>query len=178
MNLKAEETDLNEAKERVEDLKLREVYELERDRIKQEFGGLDNIRINLGLSQRKICQLLLVDPSAWTRWLKSDAPPHIYQALRWLMEINRNNPHSPSLQVSLGDRLDLLQAKTHSRLSDFEQSLESLQTTLSPIYKEMAELNLKIALLATGLKRPPKRRKSTKKKTKRKIVKKKPKRKK
>lgn len=34
-----------------------------------------------------MCQLLLVDPSAWTRWHSAGGspPPHVYRALEWFL---------------------------------------------------------------------------------------------
>jgi transcriptional regulator with XRE-family HTH domain len=49
---------------------LRLKYEAETQVIERKLGDLEAIRQQLGLSQRKIAQLLLVDPSAWTRWTK------------------------------------------------------------------------------------------------------------
>ncbi len=60
-------------------------YEAEVDVIKKQFGDLESIRQELGLSRRKMCQLLLVDPSAWTRWTKEGAPPYVYRALEWYL---------------------------------------------------------------------------------------------
>lgn len=63
--------------------------------IRRQLGGLEEIRGKLGLSQRKMCQLLMVDPSAWTRWTKSgvdQAPPHIYRALQWYMSLQEKIP--------------------------------------------------------------------------------------
>jgi transcriptional regulator with XRE-family HTH domain len=62
--------------------------------IKANLGGLEDIRKSLGLSQRKICQLLLVDPSAWSRWIDEgcDAPPHIYRSLQWYLALEDKLP--------------------------------------------------------------------------------------
>src|SRR5689334_21260130 len=70
-------------------------YEAETQVFKRDLGGLEDIRIRLGFSRRKICHLLKVDPSAWTRWTKDceDAPPHIYQSLKWYLD-------SKSFQIS------------------------------------------------------------------------------
>jgi hypothetical protein len=67
---------------------LRLKYEAEIAVLKKEIGTLEDVRIRLGFSRRKICQTLMVDPSAWTRWTadKGDAPPHIYQALKWYLD--------------------------------------------------------------------------------------------
>jgi transcriptional regulator with XRE-family HTH domain len=69
-------------------------YEAQVEVIKRQLGDLEKIRQNLGLSQRKICQLLMVDPSAWTRWVKNNenTPPHIYRALQWYMILQEKLP--------------------------------------------------------------------------------------
>lgn len=73
---------------------LRMRYEAEASVIKKKLGNLDDIRTVLGLSQRKICQLLLVDPSAWTRWTRQNesAPPHIYRMLQWYLALEGKYP--------------------------------------------------------------------------------------
>jgi transcriptional regulator with XRE-family HTH domain len=74
---------------------IRMKYEAQVQVIKKQAGDLEDIRIKLNLSQRQICQLLLVDPSAWTRWTKhpnEDAPPHIYRALQWYLTLNEKIP--------------------------------------------------------------------------------------
>src|SRR4051812_3605102 len=45
-------------------------YEAEAQGILKKLGGLEGIRAELGFSRRSMCQLLLVDPSAWTRWTR------------------------------------------------------------------------------------------------------------
>lgn len=69
-------------------------YEAQVEVIKRQLGDLEKIRGDLGLSQRKICQLLMVDPSAWTRWTKKgeSAPPHIYRALQWYAILQEKIP--------------------------------------------------------------------------------------
>ena len=68
-------------------------YEAEVEILRKKLGDLESIRNQLGLSQRKICQLLFVDPSAWTRWTKGgDAPPHIYRALQWYLALQDKYP--------------------------------------------------------------------------------------
>ena len=69
---------------------LRMTYEAQGQVIRKQIGELEEVREKLGLSARKISQLLLVDPSAWTRWTKTrdeknQAPPHIWRALQWYM---------------------------------------------------------------------------------------------
>lgn len=78
---------------------LRMKYEAEVKLIKHKWGSLEDIRNTLGLSQRKVCQLLLVDPSAWTRWTRKyedgseeEAPPHIYRSLSWYLLLLDKSP--------------------------------------------------------------------------------------
>lgn len=110
---------------------LRTQYLLEKERIQHEFGGLEQMRLTLGLSQRKVCQLLLVDPSAWTRWLKSGAPPHIHQALRWLIELRRTNPAAAAIPGNLDHRMDILQSKTQTQLKEMESQLAALERAVT-----------------------------------------------
>lgn len=62
---------------------LRLQYEAEATVIKKQLGDLETIRGTLGLSQKRIAQILMVDPSAWTRWtrLNHRVPPHVYRTL-------------------------------------------------------------------------------------------------
>jgi transcriptional regulator with XRE-family HTH domain len=72
---------------------LRMRYDAQVGVIKRQIGDLDEIRLKLGLSRRKMCQLLLVDPSSWTRWTKEgQAPPHIFRALEWYMLLTKEAP--------------------------------------------------------------------------------------
>lgn len=71
-------------------------YDAEIRVIRARVGNLEEIRGKLGLSRRKMCQLLLVDPSAWTRWTApgGEAPPHIYRALEWYMMLTEKDPRA------------------------------------------------------------------------------------
>jgi hypothetical protein len=73
---------------------LRMHYEAQVSVIQRQVGNLDEIRGNLGLSQRKMAQLLMVDPSSWTRWTKhgDEAPPHVWRALQWYMALREKIP--------------------------------------------------------------------------------------
>lgn len=77
-------------------------YEAETQVFKRELGGIEDIRLKLGFSRRKICQILKVDPSAWTRWTgeNSDAPPHIYQALKWYMDSKSHQTRQLEIALS------------------------------------------------------------------------------
>lgn len=68
-------------------------YQKQVEKIIDKHGDLEAIRARLDLSQRQMCQLLFVDPSAWSRWLKSGGPPaHIYRSLEWYLALNDKFP--------------------------------------------------------------------------------------
>ncbi len=69
-------------------------FEAEVEVLKRELKSLENVRERLGFSRRKMCELLMVDASAWTRWTKPDgeAPPHIYRALQWYLIVHEKYP--------------------------------------------------------------------------------------
>lgn len=108
----------------------RHEYLVEKERIKNEIGNLEEIRLKLGLSQRRACQLLLVDPSAWTRWNKTEAPPHIYQALKWLLELRKVNPEAAGPR-NFESRLDYMQTSTQSKIERLEAHIEMLEKTVA-----------------------------------------------
>ena len=73
---------------------LRVKYDQEMQVLRQQLGSLEEVRGRLGLSRRKMCQLLMVDPSAWTRWLKDESkvPPHVYRSFQWYFALIEANP--------------------------------------------------------------------------------------
>lgn len=77
---------------------LRMKYEAEVLAFTKDHGDLESIRRQLGLSKRKMAQLLLVDPSAWTRWTSKggEAPPHIFRALQWYLLLQEKHPEYKS----------------------------------------------------------------------------------
>jgi transcriptional regulator with XRE-family HTH domain len=154
----------------------KEAYRREKERICSEHGGLEQIRHRLGLSQRKLCQLLLVDPSAWTRWLKSDAPPHVYQALNWLLQLKKMNPDATAPSQFSG-RLDLLTKNTDKKIEDLERQISFLERSLilSSIHQSekneaepLTALQNKISALELALKAIQSKPKKPKSKAKRK----------
>lgn len=108
----------------------RHQYLLEKEQIIHEIGDLEQIRLRLGLSQRRACQLLLVDPSAWTRWNKTGAPPHIYQALKWLLELKKISPDSIAPR-DMSSRMDFMQASTQSKIKEIEDNVAALERVLT-----------------------------------------------
>jgi hypothetical protein len=110
-------------------LRLRARYLLEKQQIQAEFGDLKQILETLGVSQRRACQLLLVDPSAWTRWNKTEAPPHIYQALKWLIQLKKINPDIIG-PTDISNRLDYIQSSTQGKIRELERSLNLLERSM------------------------------------------------
>ncbi len=118
---------------------LRMHYEAQVVVIQRQSGDLEKIRTDLGLSNRKICQLLMVDPSSWTRWTRQgdQAPPHIWRALQWYLILREKIPgltpqyfvgqdpktlHQKALQKI--DEEKLARLKSDSDLSDQLINLE------------------------------------------------------
>jgi hypothetical protein len=109
---------------------LRQQYLTEKIRIEHDLGALEDIRLKLGLSQRRMCQLLLVDPSAWTRWMKTGAPPHIYKALSWLMELQQLNPHVTAPN-DMAKRIDYVKATTDAKIRELEGQVSTLERVVA-----------------------------------------------
>lgn len=125
----------------------KEAYRLEKERISLQHGSLEQMRHSLGLSQRKLCQLLLVDPSAWTRWLKTDAPPHVYQALNWLLQLKKINPDATTPSQFSG-RLDLLTKNTDKKIEDLARQISFLERSVILSSVHQSEKNETESLIA------------------------------
>lgn len=124
---------------------LRQRYEAEAKVIERRIGGLEKARETLGLSQRKMAQLLLVDPSAWTRWTQDGqgAPPHIWRALAWYLALQDKYPALDAAfwlqgvaRSADGDRIsqnadEIRAAKLHTR---------SLEIKIQDLSREIARL--------------------------------------
>ena len=116
----------------------RMLYEAQVVAIQQQIGGLEQVREKLGLSQRKICQLLMVDPSAWTRWTGNEgsAPPHVWRALQWYFALKKEIPglnenYFLSHEMRLRDR----DAQQY-RINEMRHQMEALQEQLAGLRQE------------------------------------------
>lgn len=122
---------------------LRIKYEAEVDVIKRQIGDLEELRSKLGLSRRKMCQMLLVDPSSWTRWTKEGAPPHVYRALEWYFLLQKEAPHhahsywlatvgaqlrTPSFENQI-HKIRIEASETEEELKKTKAEIESLKAT-------------------------------------------------
>ena len=89
---------------------------------------LESIRQKLGLSRRQICKLLKVDPSAWTRWMKTPngAPPHVHQSLEWYMKLVEQNPeaHAPFL---LAQKFESSNKESEIQISKLKKEVDHLR---------------------------------------------------
>lgn len=103
---------------------LRMKYEAESLIIKREIGSLEEVRKSLGLSRRKMCQILLIDPSTWTRWTQNEdkVPPFVFRSLQWYLALIDKKPiwHPQNTYQGIS-----FQALNHKRIEILEQKLES-----------------------------------------------------
>jgi hypothetical protein len=120
-------------------------YEAQVEVIKKQLGSLEKIRHDLGLSQRKMGQLLLVDPSAWTRWNRKDeeAPPHIWRALQWYMAMNEKIP-GLTPQYFIGKDPQILHQKTLDLLESEKRRRGELELDLQILKRSQIEIQEKL----------------------------------
>ena len=105
------------------------LYAAEIKVFKAQHGGLEEIRQKLGYSRRKMCQLLMVDPSAWTRWMKDEGrvPAHVYRALEWFLALNQRAMTSPDLAAIFTARYRVQSKSPHFDSSSIQREISSLQ---------------------------------------------------
>jgi transcriptional regulator with XRE-family HTH domain len=89
---------------------------------------LESIRQKLGLSRRQICKLLKVDPSAWTRWMKTPtgAPPHVHQSLEWYMKLVEQNPEANAPYL-LAQKFESSNKESELQISRLKKEVEFLR---------------------------------------------------
>lgn len=136
---------------------LRIHYEAQVSVIRNQIGNLEEIRGNLGLSQRKISQLLMVDPSSWTRWVKQgdEAPPHIWRSLQWYLTLKEKIP-GLTPNYFLGSNPQVLHQKALQEL-DLERKtrrdeIEKLSQELRGVFQEREQLQSELQSLKKDLK--------------------------
>lgn len=119
-------------------------YEAQVHVIQRQIGDLETLRVSMGLSARKMCQLLLVDPSAWTRWKSEGAPPHIWRALQWYFIIQEKIP-GLTPQYFTGKDPEILHAEVLKKISQTGQSLSQ------EFSQELAIRNSELSQKISGL---------------------------
>jgi transcriptional regulator with XRE-family HTH domain len=133
---------------------LRQRYEAEARVIEKRLGGLESVRESLGLSQRKMAQLLLVDPSAWTRWTSGDAaPPHIWRALAWYLALQDKYPALDAAfwlqgvaRAADGDRI----SQNADEIRAGRLQTRSLELKVQELMNELESLNARQKSLGTS----------------------------
>lgn len=131
---------------------LRLKYEAEAQVLRTKLGGLEAIRAQLGLSQRKMCQLLLVDPSAWTRWTQGGeaAPPHVYRMLQWYLALNEKYPAMDAsfwLSTVSRETFESDQEKIARLNETLNKKMQQLNGELTAIRSELIGANRLVSLL-------------------------------
>ncbi|KYG63915.1 hypothetical protein AZI86_13955 [Bdellovibrio bacteriovorus] len=136
---------------------LRMHYEAQVQVIQNQIGNLEEIRGSLGLSQRKMAQLLLVDPSTWTRWTKNgdEAPPHIWRALQWYSALKEKIP-GLTPQYFIGSNPQALHQKALRELDmerqERQQNLNVLALKLDHLSSERDSLREELLRMKKDLK--------------------------
>ncbi|MGE4130046.1 MAG: hypothetical protein AB7F86_00325 [Bdellovibrionales bacterium] len=123
-------------------------YEAEIRVFRSKYGGLEQVRQGMGLTRRKICQLLMVDPSAWTRWLRDEdkVPPAIYRSLESMILLNEKNP---DLMRVLGSRVS--QSLGIEKSSELKLKIEHLEAELDALKSKNLASTAKAMTLLIGL---------------------------
>lgn len=121
-------------------------YEAQVEVIKKQLGSLEKIREDLGLSQRKMGQLLLVDPSALTRWNREneEAPPHIWRALQWYMALNEKIP-GLTPQYFIGKDPQILHEKALRKIEEEKAQRMNLELDLEVLKRSQKEVQEKLS---------------------------------
>lgn len=94
-----------------------------------------------------MCQLLLVDPSAWTRWMKDESrvPPHIYRSLEWFLALNQKMLTQPDLAAVMNARFRI----ATSSLDPHQES--SLRAEIQVVRSDLRRQQWVSAFLTAGL---------------------------
>ena len=131
---------------------LRMVYEAQVSVIQKQIGDLEKVRTDLGLSQRKMCQLLMVDPSAWTRWTRGqqNPPPHIWRALQWYLSLQEKIP-GLTAQYFIGKDPQILHEKSMREIGDVKNDFSHRYLKLHTEMQKELRFHRRISYAMTGL---------------------------
>ena len=85
-------------------LSVRDRNEMTASLIKKQIGSIEQVRTLMGLNKRKMCELLLIDPSTWTRWTtgKTEPPTWVYRTLQWGLAVMDKHPEFHPLVTRQG----------------------------------------------------------------------------
>lgn len=126
---------------------LKDLNKTESELIREQIGDIESIRHSLGLNKRRMCQLLLIDPSTWTRWStgKTEVPPHIYRMLQWGLAVMDKYPEvHPLSQFASINNLQKMQ-ELSNRVVELEKKKKTKRTRKAKPKKKgpFSFLNLK-----------------------------------
>ncbi|WP_413587607.1 hypothetical protein [Bdellovibrio sp. HCB274] len=102
-------------------------------------------------------QLLMVDPSSWTRWTKQgdEAPPHVWRALQWYSILNEKIP-GLTPQYFMNQSPQVLHQKAlqelESEKAERQAEMSVLSRKLDGFTAEKHALNAEVAKLKKDLK--------------------------
>jgi hypothetical protein len=110
-----------------------------------------------------MAELLLVDPSAWSRWVRDESkvPPHVYRSLNWYLQLREHNKNSELNEnkktTMTHDEAQALRAEIMQKLTDMRASLigmekEALTEWMSSERRELLQQFEKEAKLGGGWK--------------------------
>ena len=114
-------------------------------------GSLEDIRKTLHLSRRKMCQMMLVDPTSWTRRTRDESkvPQHILKALQWNMLLVEKYPSlHPQHKIGMQNDLprqesDGLSARQLEQMNQqkrvLEQKVQDLEGHLQSHVSELSQ---------------------------------------
>ncbi len=154
-------------------------FEAKAERIKKQLGSLDAVIKSLGINQRQMAQLLLVDPSTMNRWIKNQeqVPPHIWRSIEWYMTLEQKTPglsaehfigkskddinqvissNYKAIQSQLAEEIDQVKKQGRDGLGDLEERLKNAQEEVSRLKIDLKKsqnqfkINLNLTLLLTG----------------------------
>jgi hypothetical protein len=119
-------------------------YEAEAQVLAGRLGGIEGARQKLGLSRREICRILLVDPSAWTRWTKpgGQPPPHIYRTLELYLAVQDKLPELATRYYQTPTVVQGLVRQHETKLAGSERLLSEIKDSQT---SELGKLRLELA---------------------------------
>ena len=141
-----DEMNLDRAKARTG---LRMKYEAQLSVIRGQIGEISEIKQKLDLNSRGLAQLLLVDPSAVTRWTRDggEAPPTVYRALQWYLALQEKVPGlTPQYFIGRDGRVDMAKNRLES------EALERrFQTEVGELRRSLEKEKKKLKWIVAGM---------------------------
>ena len=129
-------------------LSAREKNELTAKLIKKQIGDLEQIRLHMGLNKKRMCELLLLDPSTWTRWTtgKTEPPPWLYRTLQWGLAVMEKHPEFHPLMIRQDGN-----TKVRENLINIEKSNKKLSEELFELRRKLKFYGYALLCSLSGL---------------------------